>query len=54
MSCASRALKCLAAAVMLSLGAFAPAQAASPLEKNFWLEGPQFDGVLPACDAALA
>jgi hypothetical protein len=31
----------------------APSQAASPLEKNFWLSGPNFDGVLPACEAAL-
>lgn len=27
-----------------------PAQAASWLEKNFWLEGPRYDGVLPSCD----
>ena len=27
-----------------------PASAASWLEKNFWLSGPRYDGVLPACD----
>ena len=54
MSCASRGLKCLAAAVVLSLAALIPAQAASLLEKNFWLEGPQYDGVLPRCEAALS
>ncbi|MGH6783652.1 MAG: hypothetical protein ACREBP_03415 [Sphingomicrobium sp.] len=26
------------------------AQAASIFEKNFWLSGPRYDGVLPACD----
>jgi hypothetical protein len=28
----------------------APASAASLLELNFWLSGPRYDGVLPACD----
>jgi ribonuclease T2 len=44
-----RVLRCvflLAAAALLAM----PAQAAGPLEKNFWLEGPRYDGVLPACD----
>lgn len=40
-------------AVSLSLSAAAPASAASWLEKNFYLSGPRYDGVLPACDAAL-
>jgi hypothetical protein len=31
----------------------APAQAANWLEKNFYLSGPRYDGLLPACDAAL-
>ena len=53
MSCASRGLTGLAAALALALSALAPAQAASPLEKNFWLEGPLFHGQLPACEAAL-
>ena len=28
----------------------ADARAASFFEKNFWLSGPRYDGVLPACD----
>lgn len=27
-----------------------PAQAAGPLEKNFWLSGPRYDAVLPPCE----
>lgn len=42
-----------AVATMLVLGAFAPAQAANWLEKNFWLSGPRYEGVLPACEAGL-
>ena len=30
-----------------------PAQAANPLEKNFYLSGPRYDGDLPFCEAAL-
>ena len=30
------------------------AQAANPLEKNFYLSGPRYDGQLPACESALA
>jgi hypothetical protein len=41
------------AAMLIGLLAWSPAQAASWLEKNFWLSGPNYDGVLPACDAAL-
>ena len=29
------------------------AQAANPLELNFWLKGPQYDGRLKTCEAAL-
>jgi hypothetical protein len=29
------------------------ARAASWLEKNFWLSGPRYDGVMPACEAGL-
>jgi hypothetical protein len=29
------------------------AQAASPLEMNFWLSGPRYDGNVPPCEAAL-
>jgi hypothetical protein len=38
---------------ILGLAAGAPAQAAGPLEKNFYLSGPRYDGVLPPCEAAL-
>jgi hypothetical protein len=31
-----------------------PAPAASIFELNFWLSGPSYDGVLPACDSPLA
>jgi hypothetical protein len=34
-------------------GVTAPARAASWLEKNFYLSGPRYDGVLPPCEAAL-
>jgi hypothetical protein len=40
-------------AVLLGLAAVSPVKAASWLEKNFWLSGPNYDGVVPACDAAL-
>jgi hypothetical protein len=30
------------------------AQAANPLELNFWLSGPKYDGRLKSCEAALA
>jgi hypothetical protein len=32
------------------IGAATPAAAANFLEKNFWLEGPRYDGVMPACE----
>lgn len=39
------------AALALALGLTAPqAQAASLLEKNFWLSGPNYSGDVPACD----
>jgi len=44
-----RALRCvipLAAAAFFANGA----HAASWLEMNFWLEGPRYDGKVPACD----
>ncbi|MDQ0473706.1 hypothetical protein [Labrys wisconsinensis] len=37
------------AALMLAVLAATPAGAASLLEKNFWLSGPNYDGDLPAC-----
>ena len=40
-------------ALLLAAGIAAPVHAAGFLEKNFWLPGPGYDGVLPACDAAL-
>lgn len=40
-------------AIVLAVAAVAPAQAAGPLEKNFWLPGSGYDGRLPACEAAL-
>lgn len=42
------------AAVMLAFGLYAlsssPSDAANWFEKNFWLSGPRYDRVLPACD----
>ncbi len=37
---------------LLSLGE--PAQAANPLELNFWLSGPRYDGRVAECESALA
>jgi hypothetical protein len=50
---ASRGVRFLTLAVLIAFGALAPAHAASWLEKNFYLSGPRYDGVLPACDIAL-
>ncbi|WP_022720718.1 hypothetical protein [Rhodopseudomonas sp. B29] len=50
------AIKTLTSATLAVLGllALAPgAQAANPLELNFWLSGPRYDGNLPACESAL-
>jgi hypothetical protein len=49
----SRYIPLVAAAILAGLGIVAPAHAASWLEKNFWLSGPNYDGVLPPCEAAL-
>lgn len=39
---------------VLLLGMFSGvAQAANPLERNFYLSGPRYDGNLPACESAL-
>jgi hypothetical protein len=35
------------------LAAGAPAQAANPLELNFWLSGPKYDGRVAPCESAL-
>ena len=40
----------LAFAAALAVLPAASARAASWLELNFWLSGPRYDGVLPACD----
>jgi hypothetical protein len=37
-------------AVMLAALAAAPAEAADPLELNFYLSGPRYDGAVPPCD----
>ncbi len=50
---ASHCIRSLTAAVLIGLGALAPAQAASWLEKTIYMTGPNFDGVLPPCEAAL-
>ena len=53
MVCASRGIRGLTAAILIGLGTLMPAQAASWLEKNIYLTGPNYDGVLPPCEAAL-
>ena len=50
---ASRGIRVLTAVILIGLGALAPAQAASWLEKNIYLSGPNYDGLLPPCEAAL-
>jgi hypothetical protein len=39
----------LLGALLVAATAF-PAGAANPLEMNFWLSGPRYDGVLPPCE----
>jgi hypothetical protein len=43
-------LACGALALALSLMAVSQPRAANILEKNFWLSGPRYDRVIPACD----
>ena len=46
----------LGAALGVLFGLFAAgqaAEAANPLELNFWLSGPRYDGRVKACEAAL-
>ena len=50
---ASLLIRLLVAAFLTGIGAIAPANAAGWLEKNIYLTGPNYDGVLPACEAAL-
>ena len=40
-------------AFLSGLCALAPAHAAGVLEKNFYLSGPRYDGILPPCEAGL-
>lgn len=50
-------IRTLVLAILLAIGGqlpgVAPAGAASWLEKGLYMSGTRFDGVLPACDAAL-
>jgi hypothetical protein len=43
-----------AAAVMALLAFGEPAKAANPLELNFWLSGPKYEGRVAPCEAALS
>ncbi|MET0875653.1 MAG: hypothetical protein ABWY14_00810 [Tardiphaga sp.] len=53
-SCKKAALAAFAGAA-LGLLALAPvAQAANPLELNFWLSGPRYDGAVADCQAGLS
>jgi hypothetical protein len=45
---------CVALALALGIACFSPARAANWFERNFWLSGPNYDRVLPACDYAPA
>ena len=50
----SMKLPVLGAAALLGALALPPAaQAANPLELNFWLSGPRYDGDLPPCEMGL-
>ena len=40
-------------AILLAFCALSPAQAASWLEKTFYMSGTRYDGVLPPCEAGL-
>jgi len=48
-----RAIGCaaLAGALALAAAAVAPAHAATWLEKNFWMSGPNYDRDLPSCQS---
>jgi hypothetical protein len=51
--CMSHWLRAAFAAVLIGLGALAPAKAAGWLEKSFYMFGPDYSGMLPSCEAAL-
>ena len=40
-------------ALLATLAASAPAKAANPLEMNFWLSGPKYEGRVAPCGAAV-
>ncbi len=43
----------IALAALAAMVSARPSHAANWLEMNFWLSGPRYDAVLPACEAAL-
>ena len=47
---------CLGAALgmLIAAASFGQAQAANPLELNFWLSGPKYDGRVAPCESALS
>ena len=49
----SNLFRSFALAGLIAIGASLPASAAGLLEKNFYLGGSNYDGDLPACEAAL-
>jgi len=49
----SHSLRYLLVAALIAAGAASPAAAAGWIEKGIYLIGPRYDGVLPACEAAL-
>jgi hypothetical protein len=49
----SHCLRAAAAAILISLGALAAAQAAGWLEKSFYMSGANYSDWLPPCEAAL-
>jgi hypothetical protein len=51
---ASRAIRSVFIASLLAFCALSPTQAANFLEKNFYMSGARYDGVLPPCEAGLA
>jgi hypothetical protein len=43
-------IACVALGLVLSVASVSQPQAADWFEKNFWLSGPRYDRVMPACD----
>jgi hypothetical protein len=48
-----RSAPAAALGALFGLLLLAPAQAANPLEMNFWLSGPRYDGQVAGCEKAL-